>query len=506
MKKLNKINDPFGCFCYNLGFRPTVYSEALTYEEQLLWLIDFLQKTVIPAVNDSTEAVEELQALYIELKSYVDSYFENLDVQEEIDHKLDEMVEQGTLQEIITSYLQVNGVLAYDTIGDMSYSENLIDGSTCYCLGDLTYNDGKGGFYKVREIVNTDVVDDFNIVALDVSNELIAERMPDYYINELNTNIGTLSNLTTTNKTNLVSAINEINEELSKKLTELVIFGDSWCDERNVNTVFPDILEEELKLNVHNYGLAGAGFVQPATNLMSSQITTFNNDTTYDKSAVKYVVILAGINDLNNNVDFYSLATAINSFISTIKPLMPNATILYASNFRYPYTHNDEAFWLKTHNLVRVNSYVKTFNMSGIFGKPLMTNDFFHLNDVGQQMMAGNLISCLTGGEIIGYSDNRIYTGTNGSAIYSTLRTKYQVLLTIKLTLTSTSASGTLTLSDTDCDVSYRGDMSRIAGNGVGNNNFEVAIQNGQLAYSFGSAVYTDATYNACVILPIDTR
>lgn len=194
MKKLNKINDPFGCFCYNLGFRPTVYSEALTYEEQLLWLIDFLQKTVIPAVNDNTEAVEELQGLYIELKSYVDNYFDNLDVQEEVDNKLDEMVEQGTLQEIITSYLQVNGVLAYDTISDMSYSQNLIDGSTCYCLGDLSYNDGKGGFYKVREIVNTDVVDDFNLVALDVSNTLVAERMPDYYINNLQSQITTVDN------------------------------------------------------------------------------------------------------------------------------------------------------------------------------------------------------------------------------------------------------------------------------------------------------------------------
>ena len=49
--------------------------------------------------------------LYIQkfnqLKAFVEDYFENLDVQDEIDNKLDEMAENGTLAEIIEDYATI---------------------------------------------------------------------------------------------------------------------------------------------------------------------------------------------------------------------------------------------------------------------------------------------------------------------------------------------------------------------------------------------------------------
>ena len=89
-----------------IGNLPSSYVESLSYYECLLWLCNYLENTVIPAVNNNGEAVEELQNLFISLKEYVDSYFENLDIQEEINKKLDEMSEDGELTNLISSYIE----------------------------------------------------------------------------------------------------------------------------------------------------------------------------------------------------------------------------------------------------------------------------------------------------------------------------------------------------------------------------------------------------------------
>lgn len=106
MSNLNELKpiinlNPFARFCCTIGNLPTSYMTSLTYEEQLMWLCDYLQNTVIPAVNNNAECVKELQELYVKLKNYVDNYFNNLDVQKEINNKLDKMAEDGTLDKII---------------------------------------------------------------------------------------------------------------------------------------------------------------------------------------------------------------------------------------------------------------------------------------------------------------------------------------------------------------------------------------------------------------------
>ena len=57
LKPVGKLS-PFTHFCCTIGNLPTSYMISLTYEEQLLWLCNYLEKTVIPAVNTTEEAVE----------------------------------------------------------------------------------------------------------------------------------------------------------------------------------------------------------------------------------------------------------------------------------------------------------------------------------------------------------------------------------------------------------------------------------------------------------------
>ena len=116
-------------------------------------------------------------------------YFDNLDVQEEINNKLDEMAESGQLTDIIAQYLKLAGIIAYNTKNDLKEAQNITNGSICKTLGDIEYNDGKGNFYKIRTITSSDVIDNNNILALEVSNTLIAEKIPDYNINLINDKI-----------------------------------------------------------------------------------------------------------------------------------------------------------------------------------------------------------------------------------------------------------------------------------------------------------------------------
>lgn len=114
---------PFKYMVATIGNLPTSFVDSMSYYELLAWLCQYLQEKVIPAVNNNAEALDELQAKFIELKTYVDNYFENLDVQEEINNKLDEMADDGSLAEIVGEYL------FYFWVSPKSYGA-VLDGET----------------------------------------------------------------------------------------------------------------------------------------------------------------------------------------------------------------------------------------------------------------------------------------------------------------------------------------------------------------------------------------
>ena len=177
MKELKFIS-PFKKLCITIGNLPTAYIESMSYYEGLTFLVNYLANNVIPAVNNNSEVVKELQDQFVILKNYVDNYFDNLDVQEEINTKLDEMADSGQLTDIIAQYLGLAGMLTFNTVADMKNAENLVNGSTCHTMGFYSINDGGGATYKVRIITNEDVVDESFIIALNDVN-LVAELIYD---------------------------------------------------------------------------------------------------------------------------------------------------------------------------------------------------------------------------------------------------------------------------------------------------------------------------------------
>lgn len=119
---------------------PLAFDESLSYYETLLGLLHYLKEVIIPTVNNNANAVAELQTLYVELKNYVDNYFKNLDVQEEINNKLDEMVVDGTLDSIISKYINIQDTIYIKDICTLPYRPSSVTRRLqggCYCGGNI---------------------------------------------------------------------------------------------------------------------------------------------------------------------------------------------------------------------------------------------------------------------------------------------------------------------------------------------------------------------------------
>lgn len=151
---------PFVQFC--CAAIPQVFDDSLSYYEALCAMWKYLDETV-KVINNNAMITEDFIVKVNELHDYVENYFANLDVQEEINNKLDQMALDGTLQEIITTYIQANVTWTFDTVDDMKASTNLIAGSYARTLGFHTLNDGGGATYYITD---TGTANEMDIIAV----------------------------------------------------------------------------------------------------------------------------------------------------------------------------------------------------------------------------------------------------------------------------------------------------------------------------------------------------
>ena len=218
---------------------PLAFDESMSYYECLCALLEYINTKVMPDLNNVNDGLEELQNFYLELQSYVNNYFENLDVQDEINNKLDEMVEDGVLEQIIEQYINSSAIWGYDSVSDMKTATNLIDGSYARTLGYYSKNDGGDGLYKIRTITNDDVVDEGSIIALS-NNTLIAELICE---NEINVKqFGAKGDGITDDSLSFVNALNYISNHNIKNL----LINDGIFIVNNTQIILPN--------GIHLYG------------------------------------------------------------------------------------------------------------------------------------------------------------------------------------------------------------------------------------------------------------
>ena len=294
---------PFSRFCVTIGAIPPSIIQSLSYQEQLYRLIKFLRETVIPAIDNNAEAIEELQTKMIELQTYVDNYFNNLDVQEEIDNKLDDMAESGQLENIISAYLQSNAILSFDTVSAMKNGENIADGVYCRTFGKTTYNDGLGSLYKIREVTSADTVDEINLISITGSDTLIAEKI--YQRNPYN------------NKKYLL-------------IGDSLAWGYQGADVDPIQG-FYDKVVENLGLNATIVCYPGYGFQGNDNNKQWKDLVNAQN--LKNKEEYTDIIIMGGDNDYPND----GLVPKIRANLEWFKSNFKNATIHLGYIGRCPY-------------------------------------------------------------------------------------------------------------------------------------------------------------------------
>lgn len=115
---------PFRFWCQKV--LPLVYDDSLSYYELLAKVVDYLNKTM-EDVDTLHGDVENLHDAYVQLQDYVNSYFDSLDVQEEINNKLDDMARDGSLGATVAPFIPATVTEWMDA--NISPSTGVVDAS-----------------------------------------------------------------------------------------------------------------------------------------------------------------------------------------------------------------------------------------------------------------------------------------------------------------------------------------------------------------------------------------
>ena len=135
-----KLKNKFDRLCITIGEIPTSFKLSMTYEEQLLWFCNYLENTVIPAINNNAEITQEIQ-----------DYIKNLDINfDKIEQEIADM----------KIYIE----------NELNYQINLINNRIDQIeLGEIeVYNPTTGVFENINKVLN-DIYDSVRYDAITAS-------------------------------------------------------------------------------------------------------------------------------------------------------------------------------------------------------------------------------------------------------------------------------------------------------------------------------------------------
>ena len=345
--------------------------EALDNYGLLCKVIEYLND-VIANENTVTTNTQALYNAFVELNNYVSNYFDNLDVQEEINTKLDEMVEDGTLQEIIADYLNAKAFFGFDNVEAMTEATNLIDGSYAQTLGFYEKNDGGSGKYRIRKITNSDVVDEKFILSMQEDETLIAELIIDNIVPET---IGAKGNGTDDDTSYFTALINKnisftLNESKTYKISTVNITNKDFSLNGNNSTVLitengfvfadDDKYKKIENLNIiMEIGATQAIYCNStigststhSKGLFNNIFIKTNDSDNMQSTQINGIVIKGGRNYLISNSHFRGVGIVFRNTINpSISSCFSQVTYLGILQESIDETHDDYACGLKIEN------------------------------------------------------------------------------------------------------------------------------------------------------------
>lgn len=127
--------------------------EAINNYRLFSKVVEYLNK-MKDNVNLTGQQMENVTNAMIELQNYVNNYFDNLDVQDEINNKLDEMATDGTLENIINQeiFSEINSSI------DILESNRTVVIGDSYLRGDhngISAVNGWGHYYRTTSGIDT---------------------------------------------------------------------------------------------------------------------------------------------------------------------------------------------------------------------------------------------------------------------------------------------------------------------------------------------------------------
>lgn len=361
--------------------------DALTNYGLLCKIVEYLNN-VINSQNEVQGVTEEIVTAFNNLYDYVNNFFDNLDVQEEINNKLDEMAEAGTLQEIITSYVQSNVTWTFETVSDMQSATNLIEGSVAKTLGYYSVGDGGGAEYIITSIQPSGIYE-------EITGGLYASLNPKdktIYTKQ----VGAVGDGITDDTTNLQKLFTAVNNYY-KNNTTIIVNGVHFC-QPNTLSLIGESTDNRLT-NVSILGKEGCcgygdfsgieyGFIFDTTNAMS--ISDFNNINGIQFRYIHSLVIKWLKITTNENVP--SGGIPLNGIVG-----------IFTRDSRHVIIQDCNILRFYKGLRIKSGGYIKHNNIS-------ICNIGLHLDDTGDSIIEDNYINTIGNGiynTITGLLDSR---------------------------------------------------------------------------------------------------
>lgn len=384
---------PFSKFIMSIGELPTSYLDSLSYAEQITWFCDYLQNNVIPALNNNATALQEVQNLMTELQEYVNDYFDNLDVQEEINNKLDQMAEDGTLTALISGYVDpiINGYkqelnakvdsvatfvptlnlgrcITYDIPdNDVGHMQGMCQNGQ-YAYVGVQGSDGINGYIYVFNILDNTYFTRYNVDNIYHANDL-AYLDNKIYIASLNERRITVYDITNGSSEEIdpFAAYNAY-----QHVSGLEIYnGKLLCclENENSNTINND---KYCLLNLTDYSFIEYTISDPNkigtfTSNITRQSFTVDNDSVYILMQNPNIIYNAVINDNNHTIvlnkfynvplyDDFNNALGETEGISVVRNTdYPEGMLMLNSRSNITYENTNLIFGQDTINLFFIN-------------------------------------------------------------------------------------------------------------------------------------------------------
>lgn len=146
--------------------------DAVTNYQLLCKVVEYLNK-VIDNNNKQNDNISQLEQNFITLYNYVKNYFDNLDVQDEVNKKLDEMVSSGELADLFNKYM----IRTYDTMRDLISDGSISINSIAITKGYYTINDKGKSIYLITNNEKS--------TSIQLNNTLYAECISNFKIPEM---------------------------------------------------------------------------------------------------------------------------------------------------------------------------------------------------------------------------------------------------------------------------------------------------------------------------------